>query len=71
MTLILVFLAGFGIGGAFSFVTVFDHFKKKLEEEQDISYGMGYSNGLADARKPGSSIQWAAGHGPDDHPGKL
>ena len=71
MTLILVFLVGFGIGGAISFVTVFDHFKKKLEEEQDIAYGMGYSNGLADARKPGSSIQWAAGHGPDDHPGKL
>jgi len=32
MTLILVFLAGFCIGAAISFVTVFDHFKKKLEE---------------------------------------
>lgn len=60
----LVFAAGLFIGMAFGFVVTFDHFKKKLAEEQDISYGMGYSNGLADAKKPGSSIEWHNDHLP-------
>lgn len=60
----LVFTAGLFIGMAFGFVVTFDFHKKKLEEEKDVAYGMGYSNGLADAKKPGSSIEWRAEHLP-------
>jgi hypothetical protein len=64
MTLILVFLVGLGIGVAMGFVTTFDFHKKRLEEERDVAYGMGYANGLEDAKKPGTSIEWHQDHLP-------
>jgi hypothetical protein len=64
----LVFAAGLFIGMSLSFVVTFDFYKKRLEEERDVAYGMGYSNGLADTKKPGSSIEWHAEHLP---PSKL
>lgn len=71
LTTILTFLGGFSLGGTMMFVIALDHFAKRLEEARDVAYGMGYANGLRDSHKPGASIQWAAGHGPEDHPGKL
>lgn len=58
----LIFAAGLFIGMAFGFVVVFDFHKRKLEEERDVAYAEGYSNGLADAKKPGSSIEWHKDH---------
>ena len=64
----LVFIAGLFIGLCMGFVVVFDFHKKRLDEERDVAYGMGYANGLEDAKKPGASLEWHKEHLP---PSKL
>lgn len=62
LTTILTFLGGFSLGGTMMFVIALDHFAKRLTEEREVAYGVGYANGLADAEKPGVPLQWAEGH---------
>lgn len=63
MTL-LIFFGGLCIGLSIGFVATFDFHKKRLEEEREVFYAEGYSNGLADAHKPGASIEWHQDHLP-------
>lgn len=64
LSYILTFVLGVGIGGAMMFCVAYDHFRKRLEEERDVSYGLGFAAGLSDVKEPESSIRWADGHEP-------
>lgn len=64
MSHILAFVLGAGVGGAMIFTVVFDAYRKKLEEEKEIAYAMGYSSGLSDRKKP-VELKWADSHGPE------
>ena len=58
------FIGGGLLGYAMGLVQAFDAARKKMLEDREVFYAEGYSNGLSDAKKPGSSIEWHQDHLP-------
>lgn len=54
---LLTFLGGVSLGGTVMYVMAIDHYAKRLEEVREVAYGMGYSNGMTDAKRNRAEAQ--------------